>query len=49
MDKLIKLKMVLNKRNKSAMIQVPKKHFDKVTREKISRSQWAWCKFEGFE
>jgi hypothetical protein len=45
----MKLKMILNKANKSATIQLPKKSFDKVSRDKISKSRWAFIKFEGFE
>lgn len=45
----MKLKLILNKSNKSATIQLPKKTFEKSIRQKIDKSKWAFIKFEGFE
>lgn len=41
--------MILNKANKSATIQLPKKQFDKPFRDKIKSAKYAFIKFEGFE
>ena len=49
MNKLMKIKLILNKKNKSATLQLPKKNFSREVRDKISKSSYAWLKFEGFE
>lgn len=49
MDRIFRIKLFLNKKNKSATIQIPKKKFSKEIRDKISKSNYAWCKFEGFD
>ena len=49
MNKLLRIKLILNKKNKSASIQVPKKNFDLNIRKKIDNAKWAFVKFEGFE
>jgi hypothetical protein len=49
MDKISKIRLILNKRNKSVTMQVPKKQFDKSIRDKLNRAKYAFIKFEGFE
>jgi hypothetical protein len=49
MSRLLKIKLILNKRNKSTTLQVPKKEFDKVIRQKINNSKFAFVKFEDWE
>jgi hypothetical protein len=49
MSKLFKIKLMLNKANKSANLSVPKKLLDKSMRDKVKGARYAFVKFEDFE
>lgn len=48
-NKIVKMRLILNKINKGASLQIPKKKLDCDIRGKIDKAKWAFVKFEGFE
>ena len=49
MGKILKIKLILNKANNSATVQIPKKKIEATMRKKIDDAKFAFIKFEGFE